>query len=149
MTGLPRQREAALSPKVSLRSLPSSLPADRRSPFRRIHIPCMLREEPPVTLEVLDPVLAFAVDRHLQLLNNPGSSLCCSFVVLVNVVHKDSEHLRPISKFRRTQTTLTGTVQHQICLPKMRLDSAYRVAVAVGLPEAKNPAQPVASLDNV
>src|SRR5215471_15387350 len=45
-----------------------------RSPFVRAHIPGMLREEPVVSFEVLDSVLAFAIARLVELLDDhrPG-----------------------------------------------------------------------------
>jgi hypothetical protein len=86
--------------------------ADRGSPIRWIHVSGVLREKPPVTLNVLSPVLPFTIEGFVQLLHNPGPRSNSFLEVYVHVIHKDGEHLRPVSELGRIQTTLLRAMQH-------------------------------------
>ena len=65
-----------------------------RTPCIRAQILRMLREKPVVSVQILDSVLALAIHRHLEILNNLRARRFCSFKMSIHILDEHSQALR-------------------------------------------------------
>src|ERR1700676_4035348 len=109
----------------------------------------MLREQPTMTVEVLDAALSFSIDGFLKLLANFRALSFCVPAMSIDVRNHNREHLGSISELHRAWGPLTRASQHDVCAAQVHLDATYRLAVAIVLCESEYPGEPVAGIRHV
>jgi len=122
---------------------------DLGSPVSGAHVAGVLREEPVVSLEVLDAVLKLAVPGFVKLLNDFGARCFRSAVVGVDIIHKYGEALRPVAGLCWGGAPGSCACQHDPRIPEVHLCALDRIAAAVVFDEAEHIGKPVNRFSDV
>src|SRR5664279_2427771 len=115
---------------------------DLCSPVSGTHIARVPREEPVVSLEVLDAVLTLAVRGLVEFLNDPGARRFRSAVVGINVVHKYGEALGVVAGIYRAGAAGSCACQQDPCVAEVHLSAIDGIAAAVVLDKAARRGEP-------
>src|SRR5689334_7430159 len=91
------------------------------SPFVGPHIADVLREEPAIPFEIYGHVLPFAIDRFVEILNEPGPGGLGAGAVGVHIGHEHGQILAPRAPLRRAAATWSGAFEHDPGIAQMHL----------------------------
>jgi hypothetical protein len=95
-----------------------------------------------VTIQILCPILEFAVHSLVQVFNNRDSGRFGVFEMCLDVFDKHGQALCPKTKWLRDCALVSSSVQHEPCVPDAHLSAADGIAIPVMLNKTERPAQP-------
>ena len=95
-----------------------------------------------VSVQVLTPILHFAVLSLVQIFNNSDSGRFGLLKVRLDVFDEYGKALRPRAKLFRGRVFMPGLFQHDPGVASAHLRSAERIAIAVMLNKAERLTQP-------